>query len=381
MRILYATDHRCYLVDGVPYLTARIYPILKRYADAFGKVVLYARFIETSIEGLPKGCCTAEFVEDIVRNKGLSKTFIKNEELEKQIENSELVIVRVPAFTAYEAADCARRHSVPYLAEAMGCAWDSFWNHGIKGKLIAPYMYLKMKSIMRNANYALYVTEEFLQNRYPSKCESVSASNVSLRFTEESVLTARLERIAKMDCTSIKLMTTAAVNVRYKGHEYVIRALNMLKEQGINAVYYLAGAGDQSFLRGIAKKEDVENQVVFLGELKPEEVYEQLDQIDIYVQPSLQEGLPRAVIEAMSRGCPCIGARTAGIPELLEKEYVVERKSIQGIADKIMLFCKLSKEEKKDVAYRNYSEAQNYLEDTLNARRNAYFQKIQEEIG
>ena len=58
-------------------------------------------------------------------------------------------------------------------------------------------------------------------------------------------------------------------------------------------------------------------------------MFELLDECDIYLQPSLQEGLPRSVIEAMSRGCACIGAATAGIPELLESEYVVKRKSVQ----------------------------------------------------
>ena len=42
-----------------------------------------------------------------------------------------------------------------------------------------------------------------------------------------------------------------------------------------------------------------------------------LDDIDIYVQPSFQEGLPRALVEAMSGGRPAFASTTGGIPELL----------------------------------------------------------------
>jgi glycosyltransferase involved in cell wall biosynthesis len=43
-----------------------------------------------------------------------------------------------------------------------------------------------------------------------------------------------------------------------------------------------------------------------------------LDELDLYVQPSFQEGLPRGTLEAMSRGCPALASTAGGLPELLE---------------------------------------------------------------
>ena len=64
---------------------------------------------------------------------------------------------------------------------------------------------------------------------------------------------------------------------------------------------------------------------------------------DIYIQPSLQEGLPRAVVEAMSTALPCIGFNTGGIPELLEPEYIVKLKNVDGIVQRIKILEDIEK--------------------------------------
>ena len=62
-------------------------------------------------------------------------------------------------------------------------------------------------------------------------------------------------------------------------------------------------------------------------------MFEWLDDMDLYIQPSLQEGLPRAVVEAMSRGLPALGAHTGGIPELLGEDCIFPRKGVDAIAE------------------------------------------------
>ena len=57
--------------------------------------------------------------------------------------------------------------------------------------------------------------------------------------------------------------------------------------------------------------------------------------MDIYIQPSYTEGLPRALIEAMSVGLPCIGSSVGGIPELLKENFLVPPKDEVELAKKI----------------------------------------------
>src|SRR5699024_742855 len=134
----------------------------------------------------------------------------------------------------------------------------------------------------------------------------------------------RLEKISRMKKNEkIVIGTTAALDVRFKGQQYIIKALSELKKQGAtNFEYQLVGSGSASYLESVAKKYNISNQVKILGSMTHEDVFDWLENIDIYTQPSRQEGLPRALIEAMSRGLPSFGARTAGIPELLEDDFI-----------------------------------------------------------
>ncbi len=172
-------------------------------------------------------------------------------------------------------------------------------------------------------------------------------------------------------------MTCAAVNVWYKGQHFAIRAIPQLNNIGIRVKYYCVGQGEPDYLQKVVKECGVEDQVVFAGAVSHDKVFELLDQCDIYVQSSLQEGLPRAMVEAMSRGCPVIGARTGGIPELIPNECVVRRKSVSEIADKIKMML--------DNGLRDYSEtsinrARDFQKEVLDERRNTYLDFVRTDI-
>ena len=377
MRIFIASEFRCTVYENKYYLAPKAYTIYKRYADAFGDVVLCCRYEETT--QLMEGYKEAAFVKKAVPIYSLYDALVGKYKkvMLPEIAKSDLVIARIPSIIAYRAADYAQEAKIPYLAEMMGDAWDSYWNHDISGKCIALYMYRKMEKVAWNANYAIYVTEKYLQRRYPCKNGGISASNVVIKNVEQFVLDRRLEKIRKIDKKHISLMTTAAVNVLPKGQQFVIRAINVLKKHGIEVKYFLAGGGEQNYLRKLAKSQGVEENVIFLGELTIEEIYKYLDVIDIYIQPSLQEGLPRAVIEAMSRGCPCLGSRTAGTPELLESKFIFERASVKAIEKAVVNILDSNLER---IAKRNFEFSKEYREEILDGRRNGYFRKIKAEI-
>ena len=360
------------------YTQSAFSSILRRYADAFGPLALCTplrRSDSIDIQIMDDVTKSISSVVSVSRNESFFG--LRNREMRRAIAASDLVIVRCHSFVAFRASDMARKLGKPILAEAMADPWDGFWNHGILGKLIAPYMYFKMRHVMWHADYALYVTQKFLQKRYPCKSPSIGASNVLYPPPGQDVLAKRLLRISGGKPKTLVLMTCAAVNVRHKGQRFVIRALPSLQNMGIHAIYYCVGAGDQTYLQRVAEKNGVGNQVIFTGKIPHNRVFEMLDQCDIYIQPSLQEGLPRALIEAMSRGCPCIGAKTAGIPELLPDECIVPQKSVQEIALCIQYMLDDGLEK---YASQNFEEAQLYKPDVLDARRNRYFRRIREHV-
>ena len=165
---------------------------------------------------------------------------------------------------------------------------------------------------------------------------------------------------------SLKIGTAAALDVPYKGQLYVIQALSLLKKQGFNYEYHLVGAGTGEALKQAAIDYDVEDRIFIKGRIPHEKITDFLDEIDIYIQPSKQEGLPRATIEAMSRGCLCLGSDIAGIPELLEKRYLFKKGNYREIAK---ILASVSLEDLVCQAERNYNLAKEYDADVLNARR------------
>jgi len=378
MRVFIASEFRCHICNGEYYLTSKAYSIYKHYSDAFGEVVLCSRFIE--ITNLESSMVKVNFIRDIIQIKSLNSALIGlyDKDIENKIRNCDLVIGRLPSIIAIRSCKIAEKVNKSYLVELMCDSWASYWNHGVSGKVIAPYMYLSTKSITYNANYAIYVTEKYLQKHYPCKNQSINASNVTINEISNDILINRLKKIKNKDnCKELAIMTSADIDLSSKGQRFVVRSMGKLKAIGITVTYYLAGNGNQQHLLHEAVKAKVENQIVFLGWLTQEEIFSQIDKVDIYIQPSLQEGLPRAVIEAMSRGCPCIGTNIAGTPELLDKDCIVETASSNDIVRVIVNM--LSKGLEK-YAIHNFERSKDYLESTLNGRRNQYFKIIIDEL-
>ena len=381
MKIFVATDISIVVSNGRVFAYQKYSTILRRYYNAFGTIVICSRIATPDVTTNSYEDIT-DIIDSIVEVPSLYQIFLNklNMRIESAMKTCSLVVCRCPAISAFKASDIARKLKIPYLSESMGDPWDAYWNHGIQGKVIAPYMFFKMRNVVENADYAVYVTRKFLQDRYPCKKESIAASNVLIKEIGEDVFSRRVQKVKSFNKNELTLMTTAAIDVWYKGQQYVIKAIKKLNDKGINIKYLIVGEGDKTFLQTIADTEGVSSQVKFTGRLPLEEVFSLLDTADIYIQPSLQEGLPRSVIEAMSRGCACIGAKTAGIPELLDDEMVVRRKSINDIVDKIIRYHDMTEHERLEISKRNFLEAKQYTSLVLDERRNKYFERIRKEL-
>ena len=152
----------------------------------------------------------------------------------------------------------------------------------------------------------------------------------------------------------------------------MIKALGELKKKGItNIEYQLVGGGDASELETEAKKQGVLEQIKFLGSMPHDKIFEWLDTIDIYIQPSYQEGLCRSVVEAMSRACPVICSDACGERELANEKFIFKRGDWKRLADKIndMNNTKTMLRE----AERGYNKSFDYKKETLDKRRREFY--------
>ncbi|MCM1170967.1 MAG: glycosyltransferase family 4 protein [Clostridium sp.] len=387
MACLFVHDFRSYIKEGNVYTTNLSYEILKkRYVDCFGELNILNRCGQMgssqSERDLVKASGTSiKFVNEIGIFTPISfcKNYFKIKKIVyKYASNSEYIIIRLDSFLGLIAAKYCRKHSKKYLIEVVGCVRDSFWNKGLFGKVVAFPLFGRMRYEIKYAPYVVYVTKKFLQRRYPTKGETTNVSNVLLNKHSETTINSRLDKIKEIQNKkyTFQLCTVAAVNVKYKGQQFVLKAMARLKKSGnLNFSYHLVGPGDPKFLKEITQKYELEDYVIFHGSLAHNKVIELLDEMDVYIQPSFQEGLPRAVIEAMSRGLLCIGSDVAGIPELLDENWIFKRrKNVPKQIEDLLL--KIDSDTMKGQAKRNFNEAKKYETDLLEQRRRSFFEKF-----
>lgn len=296
----------------------------------------------------------------------------------KLVAECDLIFIR-GGIIANMGAAAALKQKKPYLVECAGCAWGEYWNYSMTGKIIAPYMEYMAKKMIRQASHVIYVTEKWLQNRYPTKGVSTYASNVILDHIDEYAIERRIEKISQYPKGKKKyiLGTTGGIGNKNKGQQYVIRAMHVLKKK-YDLEYQLVGGGNDEYLKNEAKKNNLEGCINFKGQLTHDEVLDWLDSIDLYIQPSMQEGLPRALVEAMSRGCPAVGSTTGGIPELLNAKYIFKRGKVK---DLIRVMDYAFSNDMKQAAQDNFIKSREYQIDELNKRRADLYRKYADYVG
>lgn len=362
--------------------------MFKRYFSVVDKLYIVVRTYKSDktyqeLNMKPLTISNIEVVE--VQNFNSLKGFIiEKKKFEKSIEElvrtADLIFARMPSNTSNTVLKVARKLKKRYLVENGGCAWDSYWNHGLIGKMVAPLMYLSEKKYVAGADYATYVTKEFLQRRYPNQNVTTNCSNVYLQNVEEKVLEDRINKIKCTDCKKVVFgQAVNSIDVKYKGEHLVLQAMGILKKQGIIIEYQVVGPGTGEFLLEVAKKFDVLDQFRIIGTLKKEEIFDWYKSIDVYIQPSKQEGLPRSVIEAMSVGNPCLGSRIAGIPELLDEECLFNPNSINTIVEAMKKL--LNTETMTNQATINFERAKEYNIVDIENRRREIFLKYKESIS
>lgn len=364
MKLLFVHDHKFRRVNGRVFSPGGLPDeVLCRYKRAFGEVCVIGRILEES-SVLPG-------YQEIVSSGLNVHTADKMKEL---MQDCDGVIARLPSLNGYRAVCLAMKMGKPWLVEAVGCAWDAFWNHSLLGKLAALPAWAFMRFCLARAPFAVYVTREFLQRRYPCPGQCTSISDVMIQTQSSPVHAVHKARLADKERPLI-LGTAASINVAYKGQEYVLRALVELERRlGRPVEYQLVGQGSPERLLRLSRKLGVEDRVRVLGCLSHEQVFDWMDGLDIYVQPSLVEGLCRSLVEAMGRGLPCVASSVGGNVELLDSDFLYSVRPVHGMEHRFAdCVCRLE-DRLAEQGEHNYHKAMtDYRPDVLERRRDAFY--------
>jgi glycosyltransferase involved in cell wall biosynthesis len=296
------------------------------------------------------------------------------------LRRADCAVIRLPSLMGSIAVAEARYLGLPYAVEIVGCIWDALVHHGKRSALLAaPVGYAVTRASVLSAPYAIYVSNEFLQRRYPCRGVTEACSDVVVDALEPAVLDARLRSILEMRAVPrrpIRLGLVGSLDVDYKGHETALLAAAEMRRGGLDVRLSFLGRGGVRRWAKRAEELGVMDCVSFDGSLPAgQPVRDWMDGLDVFVIPSLQEGLPRALVEAMSRGLPAVGSRVGGVVELIEPEMLHAAKDSKGLA--ALISSLLEKPGQLEMcATRNFDVARGYQRSVLDERRDRFWHRF-----
>jgi phosphatidyl-myo-inositol dimannoside synthase len=287
-------------------------------------------------------------------------------------------IARVPGLVGATLIRAANRNGRPYALEVVGDPFDVLRTDVVGAGLTPIVRQLGLRQLRRQCGSAVavaYVTREQLQTRYPAKRAKHVTYFSSVDLPDDAF--AESPRVAAAG--RLRLVTVGTQSQRYKGHDVLIEAVARLRDSGSDVELRIVGDGRyRAELEALTASLNVTDRVQFVGQLPAgAAVRTELDRADIFVLPSRTEGLPRALIEAMARGLPCVASRVGGIPELLADEAMVP-------ADNVLALAAMIKQLGDDpgrlhaMATRNLLAAREYREEVLELRRRTFYRAVVE---
>jgi phosphatidylinositol alpha-1,6-mannosyltransferase len=334
MRVLLTTEARFERTpDGVTWGAAAYGTALwQRYLDVFSSVLVAARVVDVT---RPSAGCVPASGRQIAFCRlppytGLAG-FLRHASVVRRtvadaVNSSEAVIVRSPSPIGHIVATSTLARHRPYGAEIVGDPDQVFsagvFHHPMRAALRRTAT-AAQAHVSRHATAVMFVTRRVLQQKYPTLGRAFSASDAPLDDAAFNISPSR-------DCGRqaggvLRMVTVGALDQPYKGVSVLLDAVAALRRGGAVVSLAVVGGGRMlPELQAHAANRRIAGDVTFLGQLDREGVRRALDAAHVFVLPSLTEGLPRALLEAMARGLPAIATEVGGVPELLPSQCLVQ---------------------------------------------------------
>lgn len=375
MRLTFIHDHKFIEFEGRFYSTGKFNQrILNQYkVGTIDNIQVIGRLQNNKykIDSLSKVSAKTIKVKPIKFLKKKSDFFFKKrciyKFIKQNINNDEIIIVRLPSELGYIALKYLQKKDMKYGIEIVGDPWDALWYHGsLIGKAMAFINRRKTKKALKKSKNNIYVTKYYLQNKYPSKGKNFNASNV--------FLTKHQNNYELKNRIIFKIGMVASLDTKYKGIDTALKSLRKLQNE--NIILEIVGNGPKEKWNKKIKEMNLENQVILKGTLKGgDPIYQWMMDLDLYIQPSYTEGLPRALIEAMANGLPSLASNVGGIPELLEKKFMHKAKDYKTLAQQIIM-VKNNKEFRRKMSNDNFKVSKNYQKEKIEKERILFIKSI-----
>lgn len=199
-----------------------------------------------------------------------------------------------------------------------GASWKTWWIYYLTEKILSYYT-----DVLITLNYEDY---ENAQSFFMKKLMYIPGIGIDTRKYQVSKDVKEEKRKEMTFHTTDIILCSIGELIARKNHKIILQTLFKLNNKNIH--YMIIGQGDlKDSLYNSVKELKLEKQVHFLGYRT--DIEELLSISDIYLFPSIQEGLPVALMEAMAAGLPIIASNIRGNRDLIQNGrngFLVENK-------------------------------------------------------
>ena len=387
MKVSIALDHRFSRTpDGAVWTRTFFGPSFwDRYLEVFDRVEIVGRVhqVKTPESGWQRVDSGRVSVVPIPNYIGPWQFLTRVRKVRRTVRasliNSEAVILRVSSAVASCLAPVLRHTGQPYGLEVVADPYDALAPGAVRHPLrplLRWWFPRQLRHLCGNAAAVSYVTRAALQRRYPPSSNAYTTHYSSVELREDAFI--RQPRVYNPDLTSFRLIFVGTLEELYKAPDILIESVAACVRGGLDITLKVIGEGRaRAALEARTAELNISDCVTFLGELPSgAKIRSELDDADLFILPSRQEGLPRAMIEAMARALPCIGSTVGGIPELLGPEEMAPPGEPVALAQKIREALgdpiRLSR-----LSAQNLAKAQEYREELLQAKRLRFYREVQ----
>lgn len=363
----------------------------ERYLDVFEEVVVCARFKYYEKYNTEKLMLSdhenVSFIE-LPNTRGVGSLLKRLPQVVKIMKSAmsqcDRIIFRAPSPISMVAYPLAKLSGKPFAAEIMNNPYTHFSPeamHHFYQPLLRAFIVGQTKALCKNANGVSYVTEHILQELYPS---TARLKGESKSYFEGSYSTIRMEKerysFENWDNerpAHITLIHTGKMQDNRKGQDIFIKTISILRKKGYPVDGILVGDGVmRKDFEALGKQLGILQYLDFVGwKAGFEAVRLELKRAQIAVFPSMGEGLPRSVIEAMSQGLLCLGTKVDGICELLDDDCLVPEFTPECFAEHIEKFI-IRWELVTPERIRQFEVSKRYEASILEIKRRDFYKKL-----
>jgi glycosyltransferase involved in cell wall biosynthesis len=283
---------------------------------------------------------------------------------ETYLSNFDVIITPDPLVTYY----LAKKHKRPKIIQFVSGAWA--YNVSKTQPLLTPYVQRIERIAYEKADCTVFMDKIYLDRfKTDQGCFEIIPSGVDLTVFSRSRYNDKILREQFLMTNRIAVITVATLRRRIKGLEYLLRSIPKVIDTYPACHFYLVGKGNQGWLQDLAVSLGIVENLHFLGERS--DIPELLAASNLFVLPSLSEGTPAALLEAMAMELPSIATRVGGVPEIITHQkngFLISPEKpdeISGAIVQLLSHPKIAKELGKNA--RNRIRTQYSLEKTADA--------------